>query len=40
MASTRKMKLEVPSNGKGLHELQEKDEKDSTRNIVHTDDFK
>ncbi|XP_071936066.1 protein NRT1/ PTR FAMILY 7.3-like [Coffea arabica] len=40
VASTRKMKLEVPSNGKGLHELQEKDEKDSTRNIVHTDDFK
>lgn len=39
VASARKIKLEVPSNGKGLYELHEKGEKESTRNIVHSDDF-
>ncbi|PHT59132.1 Protein NRT1/ PTR FAMILY 7.3 [Capsicum baccatum] len=40
IASIRKTKLTVPSNGEGLYEARGRNEKDSTRRISHTDDFK
>lgn len=40
VASVRKIKLEVPSHGEGLFEFHGKDETDSTRKILHTDDFR
>lgn len=40
VASVRKIKFEVPSHGKGLFEFHRKDETDSTRKILHTNDFR
>ncbi|CAK9186540.1 unnamed protein product [Ilex paraguariensis] len=40
VASMRKLELEVPSLGEGLHEIHGRDEKDGTRRILHTNDFK
>ncbi|CAK9149522.1 unnamed protein product [Ilex paraguariensis] len=40
VASMRKLELEVPSIGEGLHEIHGRDEKDGTRRILHTNDFK
>ncbi|KAF8379288.1 hypothetical protein HHK36_028721 [Tetracentron sinense] len=41
VASTKKMKLEVPSHGDGLYEVHGKaSETSSVRNIHHTDDFR
>lgn len=40
IASIRKIKLTVPSHGEGLYEARSRNEKDSTRRISHTDDFK
>lgn len=40
VASVRKLKLEVPSQGEGLYEFHRVDEKESNRKLLHTDDFK